>query len=67
VDDWTKVKVGEKYVVVTVQDGVTFKILYNQIQEKENVLLCSSNPLYKPFEVFVHDIKEMWRYRLMMV
>jgi transcriptional regulator with XRE-family HTH domain len=67
VDDWTKVKDGEKYVVVTVQDGVTFKILYNQIQEKENVLLCSSNPLYKPFEVFVHDIKEMWRYRLMMV
>jgi transcriptional regulator with XRE-family HTH domain len=67
VDDWTRVKDGEKYVVVTEQDGVTFKTLYNQIQERSQLLLCSSNPIYKPFEVKIEEVKEMWRYRLMMI
>lgn len=67
VDDWTVIKDGEKYVVVTEQDGVTFKIAYNQIKDKERLLLCSSNPVYKPFYVNILDIREVWRYRLMMV
>ncbi len=67
VDDWTRVKDGEKYVVVTEQDGVTFKIVYNQIKEKENLLLCSANPIYRPFEVSINDVREIWKYRLMMI
>jgi transcriptional regulator with XRE-family HTH domain len=67
VDDWFSIKDGEKYVVVTEQDGVTFKIAYNQIREKERILLCSSNPIYKPFYVNISDVREVWRYRLMMV
>jgi phage repressor protein C with HTH and peptisase S24 domain len=67
VDDWFTIRDGEKYVVVTEQDGVTFKIAYNQIREKERLLLCSSNPIYKPFYVAITDVREVWRYRLMMV
>jgi len=67
VDDWFSIKDGEKYVIVTEQDGVTFKIAYNQIREKERLLLCSSNPIYKPFYVNISDVREVWRYRLMMV
>lgn len=67
VDDWFTIRDGEKYVVVTEQDGVTFKIAYNQIREKERLLLCSSNPIYKPFYVAITDVREVWRFRLMMV
>lgn len=67
VDDWFSVKDGEKYVIVTEQDGVTFKIAYNQIKEKERLLLCSGNPIYKPFYVNISDVREVWKYRLMMV
>lgn len=67
VDDWFTIRDGEKYVIVTEQDGVTFKIAYNQIREKERLLLCSSNPIYKPFYVAISDVREVWRYRLMMV
>jgi len=67
VDDWFSIKDGEKYVIVTEQDGVTFKIAYNQIREKERLLLCSGNPIYKPFYVNISDVREVWRYRLMMV
>lgn len=67
VDDWYAIKDGEKYVIVTEQDGVTFKLAYNHIADKEELLLCSSNPVYKPFYVAITDVKEVWRYRLMMV
>ncbi|GHB37683.1 hypothetical protein GCM10008106_18640 [Mongoliitalea lutea] len=67
VDDWLAIKDGEKYVIVTEQDGVTFKLAYNQIKEKERLLLCSSNPIYKPFYVAIADVREVWKFRLMMV
>lgn len=66
-DDWTNIRDGEKYVVVTAQDGVTFKLAYNQLKEKRQLLLCSSNPLYKPFEVAADAVREVWKFRMMMV
>ena len=64
VDDWMAIKDGDRYVIVTEQDGVTFKIAYNQIKEKERLLLCSSNPIYKPFYVNISEVRELWKYRL---
>lgn len=66
VDDWTAIKDGERYVIVTEQDGVTFKIAYNKIKEEQKILLCSANPIYVPFEVEAEQIREVWKYRLAM-
>jgi hypothetical protein len=33
-DDWTRIKDGEKYVVLTDSEGITFKIAYNTIKGK---------------------------------
>jgi transcriptional regulator with XRE-family HTH domain len=66
VDDWTAIKDGERYVIITEQDGVTFKIVYNRIYKDEKLLLCSANPIYQPFEVGVTNIREVWKYRLAM-
>ena len=65
-EDWTAIKDGERYVIVTEQDGVTFKIVYNQIKEAQKLLLCSANPIYVPFEVEAEQIREVWKYRLAM-
>lgn len=67
VDDWTVIRDGEKYVVVTAQDGVTFKLAYMLQGEGNRLLLCSTNPVYKPFSVEMESIKEVWKYRMMMV
>jgi transcriptional regulator with XRE-family HTH domain len=67
VDDWFAIRDGEKYVIVTEQDGLTFKIAYNQIKQNERLLLCSSNPIYKPFYVAITDVREVWKFRLMIV
>lgn len=66
VDDWLGVKDGERYVIVTEQDGVTFKIAYNRIPSDQKLLLCSSNPIYPPFDVEIEQVREVWRYRLVM-
>ncbi len=64
IDDWFQIRDGEKYVVVTESEGVVFKFVYNHIKDNGKLLLCSSNPVYKPFEVEVTEVKEVWAYRL---
>lgn len=64
IENWNQAKDGEKYIVVTENDGVVFKLLYNKITENQSFLLCSTNPLYPPFEVNVNEIKEVWKYVL---
>jgi transcriptional regulator with XRE-family HTH domain len=65
-EDWLAIKDGERYVIVTEQDGVTFKIAYNRINSDQKLLLCSANPIYPPFEVEIEQVREVWRYRLAM-
>lgn len=67
VDDWLAIKDGERFVIVTEQDGVTFKIAYNRIKDEQKLLLCSANPIYVPFEVEIEQVREVWKYRLSMV
>ncbi|MFZ5941885.1 MAG: XRE family transcriptional regulator [Bacteroidota bacterium] len=60
--DWQSVKTGEACVILTLNEGVVFKIVENLI-EKEGKLVCYSlNPLYEPFDIPVSEIKEIWKF-----
>ena len=59
-DDWNAIKDGKRYLVVTVEDGVVFKRVYSQIEESRSLLLCSDNPDYKPYNLPVKDVLEVW-------
>jgi transcriptional regulator with XRE-family HTH domain len=63
-EDWTSLKDGDRYVIVTEQDGVTFKIGYKLHPQEQKILLCSANPIYPPFEVDFEQVREVWKYRL---
>jgi hypothetical protein len=60
--DWNMVKNGGPYIVITQEDGIVFKILYNRIEEDGSFLLCSTNTHYKPYSVKVQDILEIWKF-----
>ncbi len=62
VDDWNAVKDGQAYIILTVDDGVVFKVAYNQIRTKKKLLLKSLNTAYDPYEVDVNEIKEIWKF-----
>lgn len=62
IDDWTSLKDGQQYIIVTESEGVVFKTAYNKIKQQGILLLTSLNPQYKPFEVEAADVKEVWKY-----
>lgn len=63
VQDWDGVKDGEACIVLTENEGAVFKIIYNQIRKKQNLLLKSLNPLFAPYEVKIGEVKEIWKFK----
>ena len=62
VQDWRDVKDGSAYIVVTKDEGIVFKIVYNQTRKQKNFLLRSLNTSYEPFEVPVNEVIEIWKF-----
>ncbi len=60
--DWNHVKNGNPYIVITQDDGIVFKVLYNRIEEDGSFLLCSTNPMYEPYSVKAESILEIWKF-----
>jgi transcriptional regulator with XRE-family HTH domain len=60
--DWMDIKNGKAYVVFTLNDGIVFKILENNISSDGKLVLYSLNPLYEPYEVHINEVKEIWKF-----
>ena len=60
--DWTYIRSGMPYIILTQDDGIVFKIVENKIKEEGKLTLSSLNPLYKPFDLAAADIKEVWKF-----
>ena len=62
VQNWKLIKSGTPYIIVTKNEGIVFKNVDNQIEEKASLLLSSTNPIYQPYEVKVNEILEVWKF-----
>ena len=62
IQDWTQLKSGTACIVVTKEDGIVFKFVYNHLEENQSLLLVSSNPLFEPYSVKMKDIIEIWKF-----
>ena len=62
VQDWYTVQSGKPYIILTLNDGIVFKIVDNLVQDEGKIRLYSLNSLYKPYDVAVSDIREVWRF-----
>ncbi len=62
VQNWQTIRDGQPYIVVTKEDGIVFKVLYNQLKDKGILLLCSTNPIYSPYEVQIGQVLEIWKF-----
>jgi len=60
--DWMDIKSGRAYVVFTLNDGIVFKIIENNISSNGKLVLYSLNPLYEPYEVHINEVKEIWKF-----
>ena len=62
VQDWNAIKDGTPCVVVTKDEGIVFKIVYNRFNQNKSFQLVSTNPLYDPYMVHANDVIEVWKF-----
>ncbi|MFA9391408.1 MAG: XRE family transcriptional regulator [Prolixibacteraceae bacterium] len=60
VQDWTQLKEGTPCIVVTVEDGIVFKVLYQKTENQ--FLLVSTNRKFKPYELGITKVVELWKF-----
>jgi len=62
IQNWSIIKSGTPCIIVTLEEGIVFKVVNNLLKEKQSFQLCSTNPLYKPYFVHVDNIVEIWKF-----
>lgn len=62
VQNWNSVRDRHPYIIITKDEGIVFKIVYNKIRKQNSLLLCSTNPAYEPYEIHVNEILEIWKF-----
>ncbi|SMO73035.1 DNA-binding transcriptional regulator, XRE-family HTH domain [Saccharicrinis carchari] len=61
-ENWEEIKDGTPCIVVTRDEGIVFKLLYKQLQKKQSLLLVSTNRDYKPYELSINKVLEIWKF-----
>ncbi len=62
VQNWQTIRDGQPYIIITKEDGIVFKVVYNQLKTTGGLLLCSTNPVYQPYEVPISEVFEIWKF-----
>jgi len=61
VQDWQEIKSGKTYTLLTKEEGMVYKRVYNRIEEKGELILKSDNPEYEPYTVKIDNVSEAWK------
>jgi transcriptional regulator with XRE-family HTH domain len=62
VQNLNALKDGTAYIIVTRDEGVVFKVVYNQVRKRKKLLLRSLNTAYEPYEIEVEQVMEAWKF-----
>jgi transcriptional regulator with XRE-family HTH domain len=62
VQDWNMIKSGSLYIVLTLNDGLVFKQVKNEIEEHRRLQMISFNPAYDAYYLPVQEILEVWKF-----
>lgn len=62
VEQLDDIKDGDTYVVLTQNDGLVYKRLYNKIAEDGSIHFHSDNKAYLPYRLAAEEIFEVWKF-----
>lgn len=62
VQDWGALKNGDACIILTLNEGVVFKIIENNIQKEKSLKLYSLNPVYDAYDMVINEINEIWKF-----
>jgi len=66
VQDFDSVKDDQLYIVLTLNEGIVFKKVKNELLRNGSLRMISTNPEYHPYDLSVLDIREIWKFVLSM-
>ncbi len=59
----TQIKNGKTYVLVTKNEGIVYKRVFNYIAEHGKLFAVSDNDRYKPYDIPIQEVLEIWEAR----
>jgi transcriptional regulator with XRE-family HTH domain len=62
VENWEAIRNGEACIVLTLDEGIVFKCIENELCKKAKLGLYSLNQEYEPYHIEATDIKEIWKF-----
>ena len=62
VENWKYIKDGQPCIVITLDDGIVFKVVENKVEKNGTLRLHSLNKIYDPYEIDIKDVKEIWKF-----
>lgn len=60
--DWRSLKNGTACIILTLNEGIVFKVLENKLEQEKKLTVHSLNPLYKSYDIRGDQIKEIWKF-----
>lgn len=60
VENISNIKNGKTYVLLSKEEGVVYKRVFNYVEENGKLFLVSDNKSYAPYQVDAKDIVEVW-------
>jgi transcriptional regulator with XRE-family HTH domain len=64
IQDLDTIKDDHLYIVLTLNEGIVFKKVKNELQKKGSLKMISMNPEYSPYDLSIVEIREVWKYVL---
>ncbi len=62
VENIRDVKDGTSYIVITKNEGMTYKRLYNKVEEDNSLLLVPDNKNYDSYNIPISEVIELWEF-----
>jgi hypothetical protein len=60
--DWSQIKDDTACIILTLNEGIVFKILENRIKSEGKIQLVSLNTTYEPYDITVNEVREIWKF-----
>ncbi|MEI6310724.1 MAG: LexA family transcriptional regulator [Bacteroidota bacterium] len=61
VEHISDIKDGQTYVLVSKNEGIVYKRIFNKVEENETLILRSDNLSYEPYTIKADEVLEIWK------
>ncbi len=62
VQNWNLIRNKQAYILLTLDEGVVFKVVENRIKTDGKLILHSLNLFYKPYDLPISQLREAWKF-----